>query len=187
MLLHKKQTLRLFENVACIKKEDNISGGRIMRETLIDLVETLEAYTGSKITQDCDAPLRYLEDFCDEGEVVTIEDIADYFSERQDRKISKIIARSNPSFIETWKKKQEQQNSRKRIKKYLAESCGVKLEEIRETDKVIILHPCESSVGKDDYYVIIYWMEQAFDTMLPKNFDCNQRTIGELIDFFAKR
>ena len=106
--LHKKQTLRLFENVACVKKEDNISGGRIMRETLIDLVETLEAYTGSKITQDCDAPLRYLEEFCDEDEVVTIEDIADYFSERQDRKISKIIARTTPSFIETWKKKQEQ-------------------------------------------------------------------------------
>ena len=185
--LHKKQTLRLFENVACVRKEDSISGGRIMRETLIDLVETLETYTGSKITQDCDAPLRYLEDFCDEGEEVTIEDIADYFSERQDRKISKIIARSNPSFIETWKKKQEQQNSRKRIKEYLAESCGVKLEEIRETDKVIILHPCERSVGKDDYYIIIYWMEQAFDTMLPKNFDFNQRTIGDLIDFFAKR
>lgn len=183
--LHKKQTLRLFEKTACVKKEDSISGGRIMRETLIDLVETLEAYTGSKITQDCDAPLRYLEDFCDEDEVVTIEDIADYFSERQDRKISKIIARSNPSFIETWKKKQEQQNSRKRVKEYLAESCGVKLEEIRETDKVIILHPCESSVGKDDYYIIIYWMEDAFNKMLPKNFDCNQRTIGELIDFFA--
>lgn len=185
--LHKKQTLRLFENVACVKKEDNISGGRIMRETLIDLVEALEAYTGSKITQDCDAPLRYLEEFCDEDEVVTIEDIADYFSERQDRKISKIIARTTPSFIETWKKKQEQQISRKRVKEYLAESCGVKLEEIKETDKVIILHPCEGSVGKDDYYVIIFWLEDTFNKMLPKDFDCNKKTVGELIDFFAKR
>ncbi len=184
--LHKKQTLRLFEKTACVKKEDSISGGRILRGTLIDLVEKLEAYTGSKITQDCDAPLRYLEDFCDEGEEVTIEDIADYFSERQDRKISKIIARSTPSFIETWNKKKAMQYSRTAVKKYLADSCGIKLEDIKETDKVIILHPTETACGKDDYYVIIFWMEDRFKKILPKNFDCNQRTVGELIDFFAK-
>ena len=89
-ILHKKQVIRLFEKCACVRKEDSIDGGRMMRPTLISLVEKLEAYTGRKITQDNDAPLRYLEDACDPDETITIEDIADYFSERKERKISKI-------------------------------------------------------------------------------------------------
>ena len=183
-VLHKKQVIRLFEKCACVRKEDSIDGGRMMRPTLISLVEKLEAYTGRKITQDNDAPLRYLEDACDPGETITIEDIADYFSERKERKISKLIARSCQPFTEMWKKKQRQ-NSRNVIKKYLADSCGVKPEQLNETEKVLVLHPADIPYGNDDYFVVIFWLEDRFKKILPKSFDCNTRTVGELIDFFA--
>ena len=102
--LHKKQVIRLFENAANVKKSDSISGGRIFRPTLISLIERLEAYTGRKMLKENSlAPLRYLEGANEnrkkiikssKNKEITIEDIADFFSEREDRKIEHLIALS---------------------------------------------------------------------------------------------
>ena len=85
--------LRLFKKVAHVNPQDNIHGGRILRGLLIDLVASLEAYTGKKISQDADAPLVYLEDARDAGEVITVEDFAEFFSD-SGTKLQKLIEKS---------------------------------------------------------------------------------------------
>ena len=91
--LTKEQVLRLFDKVAHVNPQDNIHGGRILRGLLIDLVASLEAYTGKKISQDTDAPLVYLEDARDTGEVITVEDFAEFFSD-SGTKLQKLIEKS---------------------------------------------------------------------------------------------
>ena len=92
--LTKEQVLRLFDNVAHVNPQDNIHGGRILRGLLIDLVASLEAYTGKKISQDADAPLAYLEDALDsQDDRITIEDFAEFFSD-SGTKLQKLIEKS---------------------------------------------------------------------------------------------
>ncbi len=172
--LKKSQILRLFENEACIKKQDSISGGRILRETLLDIIERLENYTGKKITRDCDAPLRYLEDTCQKDEAITIEDIADYFSGRGGR-IEKLIIFSNSKPVA----------SRQTVKNYLADSCGISANELNEGASITSLIPSVEA-GEKSYYIIIYWLEEAFNKTIPNSF-VEQKTVKELIDYFTEK
>ena len=91
--LTKEQVLRLFSKVAHVNPQDNIHGGRILRGLLIDIVATLEAYTGKKISQDADAPLAYLEDARASDEIITVEDFAEFFSD-SGTKLQKLIEKS---------------------------------------------------------------------------------------------
>lgn len=190
--LHKKQTIRLFENVACVKKEDSISGGRIMRPTLITIVEYLEAYTGRKILKkNSKAPLRYLEELnknqkkmikgspC-KNEEITIEDIADFFSERDGRKIERLIAQSYIRETDS----EDIDRTPEGILDYLQDCCQNKFD---KNTKVCELVPRAFPSEIESYYIVLYILETTYDRFLPNDFDCNQRTIGELIDFFVKR
>ncbi len=92
--LTKDQVLRLFAQEAHVTPQDTTYGGRILRGLLIDIVATLEAYTGKKISQDADAPLAYLEDALDsQDDRITIEDFADFFSD-SGNKLNELIKKS---------------------------------------------------------------------------------------------
>lgn len=189
--LHKSQVIRLFENVANVKKSDSISGGRIFRPTLISLIESLEAYTGRKMLEKSSpdkpyAPLRYLEEANEnrkkiikssKNKEITIEDIADFFSEREDRKIEHLIALSATQM--TTKKKD---HSAKAVQQFLQGCCK---QPLQNDTKVCDLIPQDVPAGQDSYYIVLFWMEQQYDKMLPKSFDFQTKTVGDLIKFFA--
>ena len=179
--LHKKQTLRLFEKTACVKKEDSISGGRILRPTLITIVEYLEAYTGRKILKkNSKAPLRYLEELNASGknEEITIEDIADFFSERDDRKIERLIAKSYIRETDS----EDIDRTPEGVLDCLQDCCQNKF---NKNTKVCELVPRAFPAETESYYIVLYILETTYNRFLPNEFDCNQRTVGELIDFFA--
>lgn len=184
-VIRKSQVLRLFEKEACVNKKDNISGGRITREVLLEIVYALENYTGKKLTRDCNAPLRYLEDACEKlaqvkqngpkssNEKITIGDFADYFSGRCG-KIDLLIALA-----------EKVKASRETVKSYLADSCGISLEEVNEQAPITSLVPNIGECGNQSHFVVIYWLESFFD----KEFDnslIENHTVGDLIDFFAE-
>lgn len=98
-VLHKKQIIRLFEKETHTNKNDNIHGGRILRGLLIDIVYALEAYTGKQIARDSHAPLAYLEEACAPGEVITVEDFADFFSGRENNKLSRLKEKAQKTAV----------------------------------------------------------------------------------------
>ena len=183
--LHKKQVIRLFENAANVKKSDSISGGRIFRPTLISLIESLEAYTGRKMLEDSLAPLRYLEEVNEQNvskpfkvRDIKIEDIADFFSERINRRIERLIAKSNMP----QSKEREIDRTPEGINIYLKGCCKNTFD--KET-KICDLVPQDVPAGQESYYIVLFWMEQQYDKMLPKSFDFQTKTVGDLIKFFA--
>ena len=184
--LHKSQVIRLFENVANVKKSDSISGGRIFRPTLISLIESLEAYTGRKMLEDSLAPLRYLEEANEnrkkiikssKNKEITIEDIADFFSEREDRKIEHLIALSATQMAI-----KEKDHSANAVQQFLQGCCK---QQLQNDTKVCDLIPQDVPAGQDSYYIVLFWMEQQYDKMLPKSFDFQTKTVADLIKFFA--
>lgn len=183
--LHKKQVIRLFENAANVKKSDSISGGRIFRPTLISLIESLEAYTGRKMLEDSLAPLRYLEEVNEQNvskpfkvRDIKIEDIADFFSERINRRIERLIAKSNMP----QSKEREIDRTPEGINIYLKGCCKNTFD--KET-KICDLIPQDVPAGQDSYYIVLFWMEQQYDKMLPKSFNFREKTVADLISFFA--
>ena len=183
--LHKKQVIRLFENAANVKKSDSISGGRIFRPTLISLIESLEAYTGRKMLEDSLAPLRYLEEVNEQNvskpfkvRDIKIEDIADFFSERINRRIERLIAKSNMP----QSKEREIDRTPEGINIYLKGCCKNTFD--KET-KICDLVPQDVPAGQESYYIVLFWMEQQYDKMLPKSFDFQTKTVADLIKFFA--
>ncbi len=183
--LHKKQVIRLFENVANVKKSDSISGGRIFRPTLISLIESLEAYTGRKMLEDSLAPLRYLEEVNEQNvskpfkvRDIKIEDIADFFSERINRRIERLIAKSNMP----QSKEREIDRTPEGINIYLKGCCKNTFD--KET-KICDLVPQDVPAGQESYYIVLFWMEQQYDKMLPKSFNFREKTVADLISFFA--
>ena len=185
--LHKKQVIRLFENAANVKKSDSISGGRIFRPTLISLIERLETYTGRKMLKENSlAPLRYLEEANEnrkkiikssKNKEITIEDIADFFSEREDRKIEHLIALSATQMTT-----KEKDHSVHAVEQFLQGCCK---QPLQNDTKVCDLIPQDVPAGQDSYYIVLFWMEQQYDKMLPKSFDFQTKTVGDLIKFFA--
>lgn len=183
--LHKSQVIRLFENVANVKKSDSISGGRIFRPTLISLIESLEAYTGRKMLEDSLAPLRYLEEVNEQNvskpfkvRDIKIEDIADFFSERINRRIERLIAKSNMP----QSKEKEIDRTPEGINIYLKGCCKNTFD--KET-KICDLVPQDVPAGQESYYIVLFWMEQQYDKMLPKSFNFREKTVADLISFFA--
>lgn len=183
--LHKSQVIRLFENVANVKKSDSISGGRIFRPTLISLIESLEAYTGRKMLEDSLAPLRYLEEVNEQNvskpfkvRDIKIEDIADFFSERINRRIERLIAKSNMP----QSKEREIDRTPEGINIYLKGCCKNTFD--KET-KICDLVPQDVPAGQESYYIVLFWMEQQYDKMLPKSFNFREKTVADLISFFA--
>ena len=183
--LHKKQVIRLFENAANVKKSDSISGGRIFRPTLISLIECLEAYTGRKMLEDSLAPLRYLEEVNEQNvskpfkvRDIKIEDIADFFSERINRRIERLIAKSNMP----QSKEREIDRTPEGINIYLKGCCKNTFD--KET-KICDLVPQDVPAGQESYYIVLFWMEQQYDKMLPKSFNFREKTVADLISFFA--
>lgn len=182
--LHKSQVIRLFENVARIKKSDSISGGRIFRPTLISLIERLEAYTGRKMLKENSlAPLRYLEEANEQNvskpfkvRDIKIEDIADFFSERINRRIEHLIAKSNMP------QAKEKDRSADAIQLFLQGCCKQKL---KNDTKICDLVPQDVPAGQESYYIVLFWMEQQYDKMLPKSFNFREKTVADLIKFFA--
>ena len=169
--LHKSQVIRLFENVANVKKSDSISGGRIFRPTLISLIESLEAYTGRKMLEKSSpdkpyAPLHYLE-VANEQSIakpfkvrdITIEDIADFFSERINRRIEHLIAKSNMP------QAKEKDRSADAIQLFLQGCCK---QPLKNDTKICDLVPQDVPAGQESYYIVLFWMEQQYDKMLPK-------------------
>lgn len=184
--LHKSQVIRLFENVANVKKSDSISGGRIFRPTLISLIESLEAYTGRKMLEDSLAPLRYLEEANEnrkkiikssKNKEITIEDIADFFSEREDRKIEHLIALSATQMAI-----KEKDHSVHAVEQFLQGCCK---QQLKKDTKVCDLVPQDVPAGQESYYIVLFWMEQQYDKMLPKSFNFREKTVADLISFFA--
>ncbi len=174
-VLKKSQILRLFEKEAYVKKTDNISGGRILRETLLGIVFALENYTGKKISrEDSDAPLRYLEDACPDGEQITIEDFANFFTNRCSKLDNILLLVQKPAA------------SRQTIKSYLADSCGIEPEDIDEKASIKTLTPSIEKCGEMSYYLVILWLEDTFKKTVNNNFIEN-KTIGDLIDFFTEK
>ena len=183
--LHKSQVIRLFENAANVKKSDSISGGRIFRPTLISLIESLEAYTGRKMLEDSLAPLRYLEEVNEQNvskpfkvRDIKIEDIADFFSERINRRIERLIAKSNMP----QSKEREIDRTPEGINIYLKGCCKNTFD--KET-KICDLVPQDVPAGQESYYIVLFWMEQQYDKMLPKSFNFREKTVADLISFFA--
>lgn len=170
-VLHKKQVLRLFEKTAYVTKKDWISGGRIFRETLLDIVYALEDYTGRRIAKDADAPLAYLEYACKKDEKILIEDIADYFSERRDRKISKLIARDSQPEVEQVP-----------VSEFIASNCGV--DELDQNAPISSLGPVIGGEKIGDCYVVLYWLQVQYNKEIPPKF-VKSKTVGELIEYLS--
>ena len=118
--LTKEQVLRFFDTEAMASGNVLIDSGAITRPHLITLVEILEDYTGLKICDDSDAPLRYIDEKCN---TIKIKDVAEFFANMPSRIAAIQAARGeHPSesertfdFHRTW------------IKSYLADCCGVQL------------------------------------------------------------
>ena len=188
--LHKSQVIRLFENVANVKKSDSISGGKIFRPTLISLIESLEAYTGRKMLEKSSpdkpyAPLRYLEEANEKSIAkpfkvrdITIEDIADFFSERINRRIERLIAKSNMP----QSKEREIDRTPEGINIYLKGCCKNTFD--KET-KVCELIPQALPSGEDNFYIVAYMLEQHYNKRIPNSFDFREKTVADLIKFFA--
>lgn len=184
--LHKSQVIRLFENVANVKKSDSISGGKIFRPTLISLIESLEAYTGRRMLKENSlAPLRYLEDTNEKSIAkpfkvrdITIEDIADFFSERINRRIERLIAKSNMP----QSKEREIDRTPEGINIYLKGCCKNTFD--KET-KVCELIPQALPSGEDNFYIVAYMLEQHYNKRIPNSFDFREKTVADLIKFFA--
>lgn len=166
--LHKRQIIRLFEKTASAKKETLVSSKAIPAPLTIDLIDWISNHTMRE--------LKYanLERAMDDGEKITVGDIADFFSEREGRKIAKILARISRPKI-----------SRETVKSYIADSCGKAAEEIDEEAPITGLRPSVGSCGNYDCYVVLSWTEGEFNKTVPNAFT-ESRTIGELIDFLAQ-
>ena len=166
------QVLRFFKNEALADGNVLLDSTGITRPMLIELVEALENYTGLRITDDSEAPLRYLDE---RSRTLTINDIAEYFSYSPSR-IMSIQARDLccvPSMSEKTKACQ-----RTVVKSYLTDCCNGK--EIDESLPIIQLR----SDVTDNPYVIVHWLEGRFCRILNNQF-VEQKTVGELLDFFA--
>lgn len=166
--LHKKQVIRLFERMSSAKKESRISTTAIPATLTVDIIDWFSDYTQRE--------LRYasIERAIDDGEQITVNDLADFFSEREGRKIAEILSRiSRPSI------------SRETIKSFIADSCGKKAEEINEELPITTLAPSIGSCGGKDYYLVVYWAEGEFNKTVKNSF-VESKTIRELITLFAQ-
>lgn len=177
-VLHKKQVLRLFEKEAYVRKDSPIDGGLIPREILLHIVDMLESYTGRVLSQDCNSPLRYLEEACAKlkMEPLVIEDFADYFAERKNRKISQLIAAS-----------QKPATTSNDVMAFLADCLGTTAEAVNLGNPITNMRPhipgiTTSETQSDDYYVVVFLLESQFDKVVPNEFVEN-KTIGELVEF----
>lgn len=166
--LHKRQIIRLFENMASAKKDTLVSSTAVPAPLTVDLIDWLSDYTHRE--------LRYasIERAIDDGEAITVNDLADFFSERKGRKIAEILARISRPGI-----------SRETVKSFIADSCGKKAEDIDENELITTLAPSLGSCGKDDYYVVILWAEDEFNKTVSNHF-AEHKTIGELITLLAQ-
>lgn len=174
--LRKEQVLRFFDTEAMVSGNALIDSGVITRPHLITLVEILEDYTGLKMGDDSDAPLRYIDEKCN---TIKIKDVAEFFANMPSR-IAAIQAAGEEypaesertfDFHRTW------------IKSYLADCCGVQLLEINENDLVKDLCSCIDHSPKS-YLTVVCWMERKFGKKLPTKLVENG-TVGKLIDFFV--
>ena len=157
------------------------------KQVMISLIERLEAYTGRKMLKENSlAPLRYLEEANEnrkkiikssKNKEITIEDIADFFSEREDRKIEHLIALSATQMTT-----KEKDHSVHAVEQFLQGCCK---QPLQNDTKVCDLIPQDVPAGQDSYYIVLFWMEQQYDKMLPKSFDFQTKTVGDLIKFFA--
>lgn len=91
--LTKEVVLNFFKRVSCCRAGSCISGQDITRPHLISLVEQLEHCTGLQLTDQSNAPLAYIENACESGEIITVADIAEFFTQ-SDGKIREILARA---------------------------------------------------------------------------------------------
>lgn len=165
--LHKKQVIRLFEKMAAAKKETDVASNNIMATMLVDLIETLSSYTQKELDY------AYIQRAVNSGSVITVEDIADFFSARDGRKIAQILAKiSRP------------QLSRETVKSFIADSCGLKADELDEEKTITSLTPA-TRAGEDDYFVVVFWAEAEFNKVVNNNFVKN-KTIGDLINYLAQ-
>lgn len=175
--LHKRQVIRLFEQQCLTKKVARLDSSAITRPYLIDLVESLEDYTGMKMTDDSDAPLAYLDQKCG---TLDIEDIGDFFSGREDARIRQIIkAMKCIKTLET--DKYQEGASRETVKNFLDICCGMKLD---EKAPISSMKPESLPDGDRPHYMVVYWAECKFDKVVPNDF-VESKTIGELIDILA--
>lgn len=166
--LHKKQIIRIFENLASAKKGTSVSSAAIPAPLTVDIIDWLSDYTQRE--------LKYanIERAIDDGEKITVEDIADFFSEREGRKIAEVLSRISRPCI-----------SRETVKSFIADCCGKKAEEIKEDEPITTLSPSVGSCGNKDYYLVVFWTEGEFRKTVNNKF-VESRTIGELITFLAQ-
>lgn len=84
--ISEEEILRFFKKEAWANAKDEISGQKISRPYLIDIVYAFEAYTGRKMSNDTN-PVGPLADYDDQG--ITLSDIAKFFA-TGDGKIAEI-------------------------------------------------------------------------------------------------
>ena len=177
-LLRKEQILRFFKTETLASPKALLDSAAITRPQLITLVETLEDYTGLKVTDESQAPLRYLDE---KSSTLTIEDVAEFFSHCPSRIITIQAAREHSAPAMSAKTKSYKRHL---VKSYLSDCCAMKDEEIDEKQPITSLVP-DVEAGKDSYLVVVWWMESRFNKCVNNAF-IEQKTIGDLIDFFAK-
>lgn len=169
--LSQKQVLRFFKAEALAYPKAKLDSTVITRPMLIELVEILEEYTGIQLTDDSDAPLRYLDNV---SQTLTILDVAEYFSGSPSR-ITCIRSRDRRSLPPMSKRTQAYQ--RNVVKAYLADCCSGR---INEQTPIMDLR---SDVANDPY-VIIHWLEGRFGKIIDNEL-IRSKTVGDLLDAFA--
>ena len=172
-LLHKEQILRLFKNEAMVGPKVKIDSTAINRPHLISLVEMLEDYTGLKVTDDSQAPLRYLDE---RSRTLTVEDLAEFFAHCPSRIITiQALSEKLPPMSPRTKS-----YSRSFVKSYLADCCK---DDIDESMPVTSLRP-DIDGGDKPYLTVVFWLECRFNRQLNNAF-LEKATVGELIDAIA--
>lgn len=170
--LDQDQVLRFFRTEALASPKIKLDGTGITRPMLIELVEVLEEYTGMQLTDDTDAPLRYLDNV---SQTLTIQDVAEYFAGVPSR-IMCIRSRDRRNIPPMSKRTQAYQ--RNVVKAYLADCC---CGEINEQTPIMNLR---SDVA-DNPYVVVHWLEGRFGKTIDNHFILTKK-VGDLLDAFAK-
>jgi len=169
--LTQDQVLRFFKAEALAYPKAKLDSTVITRPMLIELVEILEEYTGIQLTDDSDAPLRYLDKV---SQTLNIQDVAEYFSGSPSR-ITCIRTRDRQKLPPMSKRTQVCQ--RKVVKAYLADCCGGAVD---EQTPIKDLH----SEITDSPYVIVHWLEDRFGKAIDNTL-IKSKTVGDLLDAFA--
>lgn len=174
-LLHKNQILRFFKNEAMAAPQTLIDSTAITRPQLISLVESLEEYTGLKVTDDSQAPLRYLDE---RSHTLTVEDLAEFFAHCPSRIITIQSSREKLPPMSS----RTQSYSRSLVKSYLADCCK---DDIDESMPVTSLRP-DVDGGDKPYLTVVFWLECRFKKRLSNAF-LEKATVKELIEAIASK